>query len=135
VKPAEAEVVARRRELRHEQTDAERKLWQKLRSNQLGIKFRRQETVGPCILDFYCREARLAIEIDGDQHADREHQAYDARRTTDLNQHGIEVIRFTNLDVLTRTPDVLQAVWDSLTLALSRCGGRGDTRSLGEARG
>ncbi|HEY8693856.1 MAG TPA: endonuclease domain-containing protein [Chloroflexota bacterium] len=126
MKPAPEAVVARRRELRRTQTDAERLLWRHLRSSQAEVKFRRQETAGPYILDFYCREANLAIELDGDQHAAPDKIAYDRRRTEFLNQQGIEVVRFSNLDVLTRTPDVLQAVWGSLTLALSRCGGRGD---------
>jgi very-short-patch-repair endonuclease len=132
MRPAAVAVVERRRELRRTLTDAERLLWRHLRSNQAGVKFRRQETVGPYILDFYCREARLAIEVDGDGHTAPDKIAYDQRRTKFLNQQGIEVLRFGNLDVLTRAPDVLQAVWGSLTLALSRCGGRGDAWFSGE---
>ena len=134
MKPAPEAVVERRRELRRAQTDAERLLWRHLRSSQAEVKFRRQETIGPYIVDLYCREARLAIELDGEQHVAPERIAYDARRTAFLNARGIEVVRFSNLDVLTRTPDVLQAIWGSLTLALSRRGGRGD-RSTGDSNG
>ncbi|HLQ35172.1 MAG TPA: endonuclease domain-containing protein [Chloroflexota bacterium] len=83
--------------------------------------------MGPFILDFYWREARVAIEIDGDQHAAPDAIAYDSRRTAYLNDRGITVLRFSNMDVLTHRDEVLQRIWGSLTLALSRRGGRGDS--------
>ena len=110
-------------------TDAERLLWRHLRASQAGLKFRRRATVGPYV-DFYCRKAKLAIEVDGDQQAGPDKAAYDGRRTAYLNDYGIEVPRFGNFDVLTQTPDVLQAIWGSLTLALSGRGGRGDSTHL-----
>jgi len=88
----------RARELRRNQTLFEAKLWAMLRDNRIGPAFRRQHPVGPFILDFYCPDLKLGIEVDGAQHF--EQQAYDARRTRYLNAKGIHVIRFTNGDVL-----------------------------------
>jgi len=68
------------RKLRKEATEAEIRLWSKLRRKQLlGFPFRRQQPIGPCVVDFFCPQARLIVEVDGGQHSDRE--AYDAERT------------------------------------------------------
>src|SRR4051794_22135472 len=88
-------VLARAREMRHEQTPAEQKLWAVVRGKQLyGHKFRRQHPIGRFIADFYCAEARLVIELDGESHAAQ--QEYDAIRTAYLQAQGYRVIRFTN---------------------------------------
>ena len=100
------QLPARRRRLRRESTNAERVLWRALRARQIGAKFRRQHPLGHYIVDFYCRAARLVIELDGGQHYEPEHAAYDARRTRELVARGEAVIRFTNVDVL-RTLDVV----------------------------
>jgi very-short-patch-repair endonuclease len=72
------------RELRHPQTPAEQKLWSRLRNRQLnGFKFRRQHPIDRFIIDFYCDEAKLCIEVDGDSHA--EQIEYDQARTVYLN--------------------------------------------------
>jgi len=90
-----------RRSLRKNATDAERKLWSILRSRQMaGFRFCRQYSVGPYILDFYCPERRLAIEVDGGQHAYVRGQQNDAARGSYLRELGIRVIRFWNNDVL-----------------------------------
>ena len=103
--------LARRRRLRRQATDAEACLWSALRSRQLaGFKFRRQHSCGPFILDFYCRERRLAIELDGGQHFDPRAQAYDARRTTFLASHGVTVLRFPCNQVLDEMEAVLAAI-------------------------
>ena len=74
-----------RRRLRKNTTDAEQKVWSILRSRQMvGLKFLRQYSVGPYILDFYCPERRLAIEVDGGQHADVYGRQYDAHRDSYL---------------------------------------------------
>jgi len=87
--------------LRENATDAERKLWSILRSRRMaGLKFFRQYSVGPYILDFYCPEQRLAIEVDGGQHADVHGQEHDAHRDRYLKELNIRVIRFWNNDVL-----------------------------------
>jgi len=68
------------RKLRKEATEAEIRLWSKLRRKQLeGFRFRRQQPIGPYVVDFFCPQARLIVEVDGGQHSDRE--AYDAERT------------------------------------------------------
>ena len=90
-----------RRHLRKNVTDAEQKLWSILRSRQMAcLKFFRQYSVGPYILDFYCPERRLAIEVDGGQHADIYGQQHDAHRDNYLRKLNIRVIRFWNNDVL-----------------------------------
>lgn len=90
-----------RRRLRKNATDAEQKLWSILRSRRMtGLKFFRQYSVGPYVLDFYCPERRLAIEVDGGQHADVYRQQHDAHRDSYLKELDIRVIRFWNNDVL-----------------------------------
>jgi very-short-patch-repair endonuclease len=84
-----------RRELRNRPTDGEHLLWYQLRGAKLdGRKFRRQHSVGPYILDFYCPEERLAIELDGNVHDEPAQQAHDKRRTEYLNENRITVLRF-----------------------------------------
>ena len=90
-----------RRRLRKNATDAEQKLWSILRSRRMAsLKFFRQYSVGPYVLDFYCPEQRLAIEVDGGQHADVYSQQHDAHRDSYLRELNIRVIRFWNNDVL-----------------------------------
>lgn len=90
------ERLDRRRELRQALTPAEAVLWRLLKGQQLeGLKFRRQHSVGPYILDFYCPALKLAIELDGASHACREE--YDGQRTSYLSETaGITVLRFEN---------------------------------------
>jgi very-short-patch-repair endonuclease len=81
------------RALRKQPTDAEQRLWFQLRRRQLhGVKFRRQQPIGPYIVDFICFERRIIVEVDGGQHA--EQAAYDAKRTRFLEQQGYCVLRF-----------------------------------------
>ncbi len=75
-----------------------------------GKKFYRQYSVGRYILDFYCPEIRLAIEVDGSQHYSQEGKKYDVKRTTYLNNFNIRVIRFTNLEVLQNLYGVCQEI-------------------------
>jgi very-short-patch-repair endonuclease len=88
------------RSLRKKQTAAEAKLWQVLRNKKLdGLKFRRQHAFDNYILDFYCHEIQLAVEVDGEIHNDPEVAAYDAVRTKNLNEKNIAVLRFANSEV------------------------------------
>lgn len=80
--------------LRRSQTKEETILWSKIRNNQLGFKIKRQYSVGPYVLDFYCPIKKLAIEIDGLQHV--EDREYDLKRSNFLSVFGIKVIRFWN---------------------------------------
>jgi very-short-patch-repair endonuclease len=90
-----------RRRLRKNATDAEQKLWSILRSRRMAdLKFFRQYSVGSYVLDFYCPEQRLAIEVDGGQHADVYGQQHDTHRDSYLRELNIRVIRFWNNDVL-----------------------------------
>jgi very-short-patch-repair endonuclease len=98
----------RRRELRHNQTEAEKTLWAHLRNKQFcGIKFFRQYSIGPYILDFYCPTMKLAVELDGGQHNLCESKEYEAVRSEYLKAQGVEVLRFWNHDVLLDMESVL----------------------------
>ena len=82
-------------------TEAERRLWSMVRGKRMeGLKFRRQQPVGPFIVDFICVEAVIIIELDGAHHHDDEQFWYDYRRTKYLNGCGYDVMRFNNVDVL-----------------------------------
>jgi very-short-patch-repair endonuclease len=95
------------RSLRQRSTDAERKLWSRLRDRRLmGFKFKRQAPRGRYVVDFLCVEAALAVEVDGGQHAEKRRQA-DRMRTAELEREGLTVLRFWNLDVLTNLEGVL----------------------------
>ena len=105
----------RRRDLRKNQTDAERKLWDIIRNKQMkGLKFFRQYSVGPYILDFYCPSKKLAIEVDGGQHAEEGQQKYDENRSEYLTQNNINVIRFWDNEVLTNIEGVEEKIFSLL---------------------
>jgi very-short-patch-repair endonuclease len=108
--------IARSRDLRRHSTDADVVLWKHLRDRRFaGLKLRRQHPCGPYILDVYCPEKRVAIELDGGQHFELAAQAYDARRTAFLLRQGIAVIRFPT-DIVFRE---LTAVLECIASALS----------------
>jgi very-short-patch-repair endonuclease len=98
------------RTLRKGPTDAERKIWQVLRSlKPLGVHFRRQAPIGTYIADFAWHEGKLVVEIDGGQHAQTQ-KAYDERRTSWLESQGYRVLRFWNNDVLRSPRGVGEAI-------------------------
>jgi len=104
--------TARARRLRSNSTNAELRLWNRLRSRVIdGDKFVRQEPIGPYVVDFVCRECRLVIEVDGGQHADNER---DRVRDRWLNEHNYRVLRFWNNDVIGNTSGVLEVIAASL---------------------
>jgi very-short-patch-repair endonuclease len=104
--------------LRTNSTDAERKLWSRLRDRRLlNFKFVRQQPIGPFIADFACREADLIIELDGSQHQDAAEARYDAERSEVLSRHGYEVMRFWNTDVLLHIDSVLILIAERLQKA------------------
>jgi very-short-patch-repair endonuclease len=98
--------------LRKESTPAERKLWSRIRNDQLGVTFRRQHAVGDYIPDFCSPKAKLVIELDGSQHLQQ--AEYDEERTKYLESLGYQVIRFWNNDVMNNIDDVLKVIWDLL---------------------
>ena len=104
----------RARRLRRDQTDAESKLWSRLRGRQLSMaKFRCQHVIGKYIADFYCPERKLVVEIDGGQHA--EQAEADQRRTKFLLQRGHRVLRFWDNDVLVNTDAVMERIAEALS--------------------
>jgi very-short-patch-repair endonuclease len=105
----------RSRALRVDQTAAEAKLWDKLRGRRLaGIKFVRQESVGPFYADFVCREEKLIVEVDGATHATSEEVAYDARREDFLRDSGYRILRVTNDDVFNNLDGVYEMILAAL---------------------
>lgn len=79
------------------------------------LKFRRQKVIGPYIVDFYCHEVDLVIELDGGQHNTEDGRAYDVERTQFLETLGLTVVRYWNHDVLGRTDVVLEDLWSVCT--------------------
>jgi very-short-patch-repair endonuclease len=98
--------------LRQSQTPQEIILWSKVRNNQLGFKIKRQYSVGPYVLDFYCPLKKLAIEIDGSQHI--ENKEYDVERTDYLSVFGIKVIRFWNNEINVNIDGVINKIISEL---------------------
>ena len=103
------------RELRSSATESERKLWSLLRRKQVaGLRFRRQQTIGPYIVDFYCSVAKRVVELDGDQHGLDGHLRYDETRTRWLTANGCRVLRFSNTELLQSAQTVLDAIWRAI---------------------
>ncbi|HEY2981458.1 MAG TPA: vitamin B12 dependent-methionine synthase activation domain-containing protein, partial [Anaerolineales bacterium] len=112
--PLPEQLLAKARELRQKATDAEKFLWNVLRNRAFhDAKFRHQHSIAGFILDFYCDEAKLGIELDGSQHNEGDQVKYDEERTKLLAQEGIRVIRFWNNDVLKKTELVLEEIWNA----------------------
>ena len=106
----------RARQLRTNATDAERKLWHKIRRRQLeGFRFRRQVPLGPYIVDFACLSAKLIVEVDGGQHGEEANILSDLQRTEWLERQGFRVIRLWNIDVLQN----VDGVWENIAAALA----------------
>lgn len=103
-------LLARARDFRHPLTPPEAKVWAAVRDRKLGFKFRRQHPIGRFITDFYCVEAKLAIEIDGDTHSAPDQAAYDAARTAWLAERGYAVIRFDAREVGRNLAGVVDAI-------------------------
>ncbi len=102
------------RKLRREQTNVERKLWLALRGRRFhGFKFRRQQPAGPYIADFLSFEARLIVELDGDQHGTAHGMSYDQARTEKLEADGFRVVRFPNHEI--------KDIFDGVLEAIERC--------------
>jgi very-short-patch-repair endonuclease len=115
-RPVPPDLLRHAREMRGEATDAETLMWYLLRNRRLAdAKFRRQHPIGRYIVDFFCKEYRLVVELDGGQHRDQ--QTYDARRDAFLREQGLSVLRFWNNDVLGETEGVLQQIWELIEKA------------------
>ncbi len=95
--------------MRHHATDAEHLMWELLRAKRfMNLKFRRQHVIKPYIVDFYCHEIGLVIELDGSQHGTDDAIEYDTERTTFLEALDLAVVKYWNHDVLRRTNVVLE---------------------------
>ena len=97
--------------LRAKMTKAELNLWEGLRKSKTGFKFRRQHPIGIYIVDFYCHELKLVIELDGGVHNNHNQKEWDKSRTHDLNLLNIEVIRFTNEEVFSKIDEVISTIY------------------------
>jgi very-short-patch-repair endonuclease len=106
---------ARRRTLRKNLPNAEVILWSRLKSKQvLGVKFRRQYSVGTYIIDFYSPEIKLAIEVDGDSHFEKNAIEYDKERQSFIENYGIQFLRFTNIDIYKNLHGVLEEIYETI---------------------
>jgi len=103
-----SKLLERRKRLRKELTEEEYKLWFHLKGKKLGIKFRRQHGIGPYIVDFYCKEKNLVIELDGSQHLNT--KEYDKEKDLYLQTLGIIVLRFWNSEIDNNLEDVLNRI-------------------------
>ena len=103
----------RAEELRRDQTDAETKLWSRLRAHRMdGVHFRRQYAIGNYIVDFCSPRRKLIIEVDGSQHIER--QEYDSERTEFLESLGYQVLRFWNNEIMNNIDAVVGVILDAL---------------------
>ncbi|WP_080767705.1 endonuclease domain-containing protein [Vibrio campbellii] len=101
-----------RSQLRTNMPKPEEILWQRIRRKQLGVKFRRQHGIGRYIVDLYCAELNLVIEIDGDSHFSDEGKEKDTIRDSFMETLGIKVLRFTNEEVMKQTESVLERLFN-----------------------
>jgi very-short-patch-repair endonuclease len=104
-----------RKSLRTNMTQPENMFWQAVRSRNLGVKFRRQHSIGAYVVDFYCAECGLVIEIDGDSHFSAEGMKYDEERSNYLRAARLEIVRYSNIEVMQQ----LNAVIDDLLQRVS----------------
>src|SRR5215213_3183130 len=104
-------------ELRQNQTEAEAKLWSRLRAHRMaGVQFRRQHAIGNYVVDFCSPRRKLIIELDGSQHLDQ--VEYDLERTKYLQAKGYRVLRFWNNEVANNIEIVLNTIWNELSSIL-----------------
>ena len=97
--------------LRTTQTEAEKRLWYRVRGDQQGVRFYRQKPLLSYIVDFYCPNAKLVVELDGGQHYEPEHRANDKIRDAELASLALTVLRFDNYQVMTEIESVIEAIW------------------------
>ena len=103
---------SRARSLRTNLTNAEQRLWSRLRRKQiLGVQFYRQKAVGSYIVDFYAHAARLAVEVDGAHHFDTAQMRYDKQRSGYLEELGLKVLRFDDRQVLLELEHVMEEIF------------------------
>lgn len=106
--------IIKARYLRREETKTEKILWQELRNNQLGVRWRRQHPIDMFIIDFYAPSVKLAIELDGSIHKIKENREYDKERTDYLNAKNINLLRFWNNEVEKNLENVLTEIKEKI---------------------
>jgi len=125
------ELVKKARVLRSNMTRAEIILWSRLRSRKTnGFKFRRQELILDYIVDFYCNELKLIIEVDGEIHSFSEKSGYDSKRDNMLKINGYHILRLSNLEIETKLDSTINKIISFITEILSPC--QGDHRGSNE---
>ena len=112
---ASTSTMKKAHQLRKEMTDAEMILWQRLRGNAMGSRFRRQHAIRNYIVDFYCHTHKLIVEVDGGIHLEKENIEYDNARTELMEEYGLKVIRFSNEEVLDNIELVLSKIRSTMT--------------------
>ncbi len=110
------------KQLRGRTTSAEEILWNKIKTNEWRLKFRRQHPIAIYVADFYCHKLKLVIELDGGYHENKEVKIYDETREKDINQFGITILRFKNEDVISNIQGVLTKI--STTIASIHLAGK-----------
>ena len=117
-----AALTANAKKLRKEMTREERHLWYDF-LRTYPVRFLRQKVIDRYIVDFYCHEARLVVELDGSQHFNDEQEAYDTARTAAIEARGLTVIRFSNDQVMETFYEVCEVIDNKVKESLHRCGG------------
>ena len=114
-RPIYRDMKERARHMRKNPTPAEAILWARLRKRQVkGFQFRRQHPIVRFIVDFYCAEAKLVVEVDGSVHDQPWHEEYDVERQQFFEKLGLRVLRFTNAQVVAETEAVIDAISEAL---------------------
>lgn len=119
----EATQLRKARQFRREMTASEHVLWERIRKEGLGFAFKRQVPVGPYVLDFYCPEASLCVEVDGEQHAER--QPADQRRDRYLADKRIQTLRIPSLDLFVLDTPIFARRLDQIQKLCEERTGRG----------
>lgn len=113
-------ITKKARSLRNNPTESEKKLWNHIRSEQLGVKFRRQYPLGSYFADFACKEKKLIIELDGGQHAEETKRRYDDNRTAYIESQGYKVLCFWNNEIFENMEGVIRTIVQQLSSPLPR---------------
>jgi very-short-patch-repair endonuclease len=108
------EKLQRAKELRREMTPAEKILWNELRANKLGVRFRRQQVIQGFIVDFYCHKMGLVVEVDGDIHDLQQEE--DERRERALSELGLKLVRFKNNEVVRNVSTVVGKIREAISM-------------------
>lgn len=103
-------LIEYRRQLRKNMTPPEVVLWSHLKGKGMGVKFRRQHSIGKYIVDFFCADKRLVIEVDGDQHGEPQQRSYDKARDKYLEQCGLRVLRIPARSLIVNQYGVLDTI-------------------------